>query len=93
MRPILAIAPLAAVLFLVGPTPHEANVALAKLWKRILPADTAVVQQAKESAPALAHQPGLRNVAPAFTTAHNRAHDRTHDRALDNPAFEASLKH
>lgn len=71
MRPIFAIAPLAAVLVLVGPTPHEANVALARMsadiWKRLMPADTGADEHAKE-APLLAANPGLRHAGPAFTS-------------------------
>jgi hypothetical protein len=68
MRPLFAIAPLAAVLVLVGPTPHEANVALAKMWDRLLPADTATQQAQDTAAPThLAAKPGMRHGAPALT--------------------------
>jgi hypothetical protein len=70
MRPLFAIAPLAAVLVLVGPTPHEANVTLAKMWARLLPADTATQQAQDIAAPTqAAAKPAMRHGSPAFTSA------------------------
>lgn len=37
MRPLFAIAPLAVVLALIGPTPHEANQVLTALKAKFLP--------------------------------------------------------
>lgn len=52
MRPLFAIAPLAAVLVLVGPTPHEANVAIAKIRDRLLSPSTAKQQVEDKQPPA-----------------------------------------
>lgn len=48
MRPLFAIAPLAIVLALIGPTPHEANQVLTALKQKFLPdtkADIPSIQQ------------------------------------------------
>ena len=37
MRPLFAIAPLALLLVLIGPTPHEANQALANIKSYFMP--------------------------------------------------------
>jgi ABC-type nitrate/sulfonate/bicarbonate transport system permease component len=84
MRPLFAIAPLAAMLLVLGPTPHETNAALAEVWQRVVQADAGAEQvsrQVVESGPVdrLA-KPGLRITTSSLTTSH----------AL--PSFEAGLR-
>lgn len=66
MRPLFAIAPLALLLALIGPTPNEANEALnafkARLWSPAMP--THATQQDHQMSVA---QPALYRNSPAFS--------------------------
>jgi hypothetical protein len=77
-------APLAALLFLVGPTPHEANVALAKLWNSFQPSDSAALPDVQEAPTLLTNRPAMRQPSPAFTTSRSNTNANT--------PFEVSLK-
>lgn len=57
MRPLYAIAPLALLLALFGPTPHEANKALADFMDHFLGHKAS--QQLDNSADARANKPAL----------------------------------
>jgi hypothetical protein len=63
MRPLFAIAPLALVLALIGPTPHEANQGFARFMARILP--TKVFEQSRAGHEA--DKPSMMSGAPALT--------------------------
>ena len=71
MRPLFAIAPLAALLVVFGPTPHEANVALTKLWDQFTPDPDTADAPPGANEPArvgLATAPGTRAATPSFAT-------------------------
>ncbi|MFT3859447.1 MAG: hypothetical protein QM742_18755 [Aquabacterium sp.] len=64
MRPIFAIAPLAILLALIGPTPHEANRMLARLKARLFPEEAAA--PAQSASPAVLVKPGLKQGPQAW---------------------------
>ncbi len=57
MRPLFAIAPLALLLVLIGPTPHEANQALANIKSYFMP--TKVPARAERSRELAAAKPSM----------------------------------
>jgi len=61
MRPLFAIAPLALLLVLIGPTPHEANQALANIKSYFMP--TKAPAQTEQSRELAAAKPSLSNNA------------------------------
>ena len=63
MRPLFAIAPLALVLALIGPTPHEADQAFARFKARILPAKTSEQSHVGREI----DKPSMMSGAPALT--------------------------
>lgn len=79
MRPLFAIAPLALLLALIGPTPNEANQALAAFKERFL---TPKTPQHVESGHELATtKPSLTGNGSTFSTMHK------------NGVIEASFRH
>ena len=62
MRPLFAIAPLALVLTLIGPTPHEANHSFARFMARFAPAK--VTEQTSRNN---TDQPSMLSGTPALT--------------------------
>lgn len=68
MRPLYAIAPLALLLALIGPTPHEANQALAAFKERFMTPKTPLrVESAHDLA---VIKPTLAGTGSAFNAAH-----------------------
>ncbi|TAK93621.1 MAG: hypothetical protein EPO09_12145 [Aquabacterium sp.] len=68
MRPLFAIAPLALLLALIGPTPHEANQALAAFKERFMSPKT---PQRVESAHDLAIiKPTMAGTGSTFSAMH-----------------------
>lgn len=63
MRPLFAIAPLALVLTLIGPTPNEANQSLSRFLARFTPAK--VFEQTSRNASV--DKPSMMSGAPALT--------------------------
>jgi hypothetical protein len=63
MRPLFAIAPLALVLTLIGPTPTEANQSLSRFLARLTP--TKVFEQTSRDAST--DKPAMMSNAPALT--------------------------
>lgn len=72
MRPLFAIAPLALLLVLIGPTPHEANQALANLKAHFMaPKVPAQPEQRRELAAA---KPVLSNHNGQFSVVQTSSH-------------------
>lgn len=68
MRPLYAIAPLALILVLIGPTPHEANQAISEFKSRFMaPKMPQRVEVSHE--PAL-NKPGLAGLGNTFNATH-----------------------
>jgi hypothetical protein len=63
MRPLFAIAPLALVLALIGPTPHEADQAFARFKARIMPSKVFEPSRVGQTT----DKPSMMSGAPALT--------------------------
>jgi hypothetical protein len=63
MRPLFAIAPLALVLTLIGPTPNEANQSLSRFVARLAP--TKVFEQSTRNASV--DKPSMMSGTPSLT--------------------------
>jgi len=94
MRPIFAIAPLAAVFVLVGPTPHEANVMLSRFWERLIPGEAEpkpdLPEQTAKQAPTQVAKPTLRQPASTLATTLGTLGSKGTHHGLQT--FEAGLK-